>query len=104
MINVKRGDTLAFIVRRKNADGTPRTGEASQLKAQMRSGKDVLIGEFAITETPTPGDYLCQIAATLTQDYIPGTYNCDIQYTEGVVVQSSQTFQIVIEKDVTRNE
>lgn len=102
MISVKRGDTLAFLVRRTNDDGAPRTGEASKLKSQVRN-KDVLIGEFMITETITPGDYLFEIAAEDTAKWAVGKYNFDIQFTNGTFVQSSDTFIIIIEKDVTRN-
>jgi hypothetical protein len=102
MISVKRGDTLAFLVRRKNEDGTPRTGEASQLKSQIRS-KETLIGEFTITETVVPGEYLFEIKAVDTLDWAVGSYVCDIQFTEGDFVQSSDTFKITVEKDVTRD-
>lgn len=102
MISVKRGDTLAFLVRRTNEDGTPRTGEALKLKSQVRS-KDALLGEFVITETVVPGEYLFQIGATETLDWAVGSYSCDIQFTEGDFVQSSDTFKITVEKDVTRD-
>lgn len=104
MITVKRGDTLAFIVRRKNEDGTPRTGEALKLKSQLRNQKDVLLAEFDITETVVPGDYLFKVDATETALWITGTYNCDIQFKDGDIVQSSETFQVSVVKDVTRDE
>ena len=102
MISVKKGDTLAFLVRRTNDDGTPRTGEALNLKSQVRN-KDILVGEFTVTETITPGDYLFEISADDTSKWTVGKYNFDIQFTNGTFVQSSDTFTIVIEKDVTRN-
>lgn len=103
MISVKRGDTLAFIVRRKNEDDTPRTGEASKLKSQIRN-KDALIGEFAISETVVPGDYLFEIDAVTTSEWPVGSYTSDIQFRDGDFVQSSDTFKITVEKDVTRDE
>ena len=104
MLSIKRGDTLAFIVRRKNEDNTPRVGEASKLKSQIRTSKDVLLAELIITETETPGDYLFKVNAIETSLWLPGTYNCDIQFTDNEIVQSSDTFNIVVSKDVTRNE
>jgi hypothetical protein len=61
MVNTKIGDTLSFIVRRLNEDGTPRTGEGLKLKSQIRAQKGELIGEFIITETSVLGDYLFEI-------------------------------------------
>ena len=104
MITVKRGDTLAFIVRRKNKDGTPRTGEALKLKSQLRTQKDFFLAEFIITETIVPGDYLFKVSAVETTTWSPGTYNCDIQFNEDDIVQSSETFQVIVTKDVTRDE
>ena len=80
MLTLKRGDTLAFIVRRKNEDGTPRSGEALQLKSQIRTTKDVLISEFTITETEVLGDYLFKVDAINTSVWIPGVYIFDIQF------------------------
>lgn len=102
MITVKRGDTLAFIVRRTNEDGTPRTGESLNLKAQMRTSKEVLIAEFVIKETEVPGNYLFSISAIETALWTPGTYICDIEFTKDGVVESSDTFNIMVTKDVTR--
>jgi len=103
-IEVKRGDTLSFVVRRKNEDGTPRTGEASNLRSQIRNIKDALIAEITITETDVPGDYLFTVPATETSFWVPGKYTCDIQFTDVDFVESSNTFEVVVEKDVTRNE
>ena len=104
MIMVKRGDTLAFIARRTNENGSARTGEAAKLKAQLRNAKDELIGTFGINETEVLGDYLFKIDASLTRLFALGTYRCDIEFKDGDLVQSSPTFQISVTKDVTRDE
>ena len=101
-LNFKRGDTVSFIIRRKNEDGSPRTGDVDKLRAQIRNNKEVLIGSFLVTES-VPGDYLFQIEASVTKDWIPGAYVCDVEFKDGSFVQSTATFQIVIEKDVTRD-
>lgn len=98
---VKRGDTLALLVTRKNIDGTPRTGEASKLKAQIKSSKDILMADFEITETEIPGKYLFVVSATITGSMPLGSYVSDIQYTEDEYVNSCKTFKIIVEKDVT---
>lgn len=104
MISVKRGDTLAFIARRKNADGTPRTGEAAKLRSQVRTPKGLLLAELVVTEVDPPGDYLFQVGALITKDWPVGTHDCDIQFKDGDTVISSTTFNIVVVKDVTRDE
>lgn len=103
MITVKKGDTLAFIVKRMDKDGNPLAGDAAKLRSQLRSSKDVLIAEMVITETETPGSYLFQVSATKTATMDVGNYVFDIQYKDGDLVKSSETFQVRIEKDVTRD-
>ena len=100
-VTVKRGDTLSLLVTRKNIDGTPRTGEASKLKAQIKNAKDLLIAEFDITETEVLGTYLFVVSATITGDMSLGSYVSDIQFKEDEYVNSSKTFKIIVEKDVT---
>lgn len=104
MITVKRGDTLMFINRRQNQDGTPRTGEASKLSAQVRSTKEVLMADLTIVESDTPGDYILTCPASITKTWMAGDYNCDIEYSDDDFVRSSGTFMIKVEKDVTRSE
>ncbi len=104
IVTVKRGDTLALLVKRKNFDGSPRTGEASKLKSQIKNSKDILAAEFVITETNVPGDYSFVVNATITETLPLGNYNCDIQFSDGGFVQSTETFKIIVEKDVTEHE
>ena len=103
MITIKKGDTLAFIVKRSDKDGNPLTGDAAKLRSQLRNNKDVLIAEMVITETEIPGSYLFQVDATKTATMDVGTYVFDIQYKSGDLVKSSETFQVRVEKDVTRD-
>lgn len=103
MITVKKGDTLAFIVKRTDKDGTPLTGDAAKLRSQLRNNKDVLIAEMNITETEVLGSYLFQVSAAETALWDTGTYVFDIQYKDGDLVKSSETFQVKVEKDVTRD-
>ena len=103
MITFKKGDTLAFIVKRSDKEGNPLTGDAAKLRSQLRNNKDVLIAEMTITETEVPGSYLFQVDATKTATMDVGTYVFDIQYKDGNLVKSSETFQVRVEKDVTRD-
>ena len=104
MITVKRGDTLSFILRRTDEEGNPQTGIASKLKSQIRNRKDVLITEFIITETTELGDYLFVVPANVTNSFDVGTYFFDVEYTDNNIKSSSQTEQIQVVKDITRDD
>lgn len=80
---VKRGDTFAFTVQIRSADGEPLIGAADNLKCQGRYywNEDVLV-ELTISETETPGTYLFR--AGNTDSWLPQkTVNFDIQYSNG---------------------
>ena len=102
MIEVKRGDTLSFIVIRKDELGNPLTGDAVNLKAQIRDGDDILYGEFVITELPTAGEYLFTVDAQITKDFTIGRLYFDIEYKDNNVVYSTETMIINVVMDVTR--
>lgn len=104
MITLKRGDTLSFIVTRKDDQGQPLTGDASKLKSQLRTREDKLAAEFSITETETPGDYLFKVDAQTTKDFRPGELYFDIEYRDDDIVYSSETMTVNVIKDVTRDE
>jgi hypothetical protein len=101
-INLKRGDALAFIIRRTNADGTPDTGSASKMLCQLRDSTDKLVSTFTITETSTPGDYDFYIPASETKLWAPGIYDFDIEYDYDGRPVSSDTHQVKVMKDVSR--
>ena len=103
MITIKKGDTLAFIVRRRDKDNNPLTGDANKLYSQLRNNKDILVADMVITETDVPGDYLFQISSEITKGFDVGQYVFDIEYRDGNLVKSSETFQVNVIKDVTRN-
>lgn len=104
MITVKKGDTLSFIVKRDNEAGEPMTGDAAKLKSQIRTKKDELIANFTITETDVLGEYLFVVPAAITNTLIPGIYLFDIEYTDDDIVKSSDTMEIQVIKDVTRDD
>jgi len=101
MIYLKRGDTLTLLITRKDSDGLPLTGEASKLSSQIRDNNDLLIGSFIITETLDLGTYLFMISSNLTQDFPTSTLYFDIEYDDGVKVESSDTIMLLVKKDVT---
>lgn len=104
MITVKKGDTLSFIVKRSDEAGEPMTGDAAKLRSQIRTKKDELIATFTITETIIPGEYLFVVSALVTDTMLPGIYLFDIEYTDGEIVKSSDTMEIQVLKDVTKDD
>ena len=104
MLSVKRGDTLSFVVKRKNTDGSPMTGDENKLRSQLRDKSDVLQGEFVITETDTLGEYLFVIPPTVTKNWKEGSLFFDIEYRDGDLVSSSTTSEVKVIKDVTRDD
>ena len=104
MISVKRGDTLSFVVKRRNTDGSPMTGDASKLRSQLRDKSDNLQGEFIITETDILGDYLFVVPATVTKNWAIGSLFFDVEFKDGDIVSSSATSEIKVTKDVTRDD
>jgi len=102
MIELKRGDTLSFLVIRKDEAGLPLTGDAANLKSEVRDKNDKLYGTFVITETATLGTYLFEISSTITDLFPITVLYFDIQYKDGDTVQSSYTDEITVYKDVTR--
>lgn len=103
MISVKRGDTLQFIVSRKDENGNPLSGEANVLSSQLRNDLGELVGTFVITETATLGDYLFKIESTLTKAFAVGTYAFDIQCNGVDEVYSSETMYVRVLRDVTQD-
>lgn len=98
---IKRGDTFSFTVEIKdNVTGTPLLGAADRLRCQ---GRDVicskLMVEMVISETSS-GVYL--FVANSTQEW-PKKILFDIQYTDGDVISSSETFFLNVEEDITRD-
>lgn len=99
-MKIKRGDTLAFYVNFKDADGAPIA--YSNIKCQIRRRDGTLLSELTITPTATTGRYL--FSAGATDDFGLGSHECDIQVTVDEKVVSSETFKIEIVKDITRVE
>ena len=102
-LELTRGDTLSVIVVRKDENGNALTGDASMLRSQIRTPSDNLVGSFTITETSTPGEYLFEVASSITNTFPLGRLEWDIEYNNGSgYVKSSETLTIRVDKGVTR--
>lgn len=98
--NIKRGDTFAFYANLTDSTGTPVDIEASKIKCQVRDRRDVLIAELSVTATETEGKYLLTTQHD-TEDWPVETLYMDIQITDGDAVNSSETINFIVEKDIT---
>lgn len=98
---VKRGDTMAITVTRTESDGTtPINLTGYTVASQMRRGTVAITLTAAVTNAAA-GVVTLSAAAAVTELWTPGLYACDVEYTAGSDVQSSDTFHIEVLEDVT---
>lgn len=96
-IPFKRGDTFSLEATAIGEDITTWT-----IQSQIRDNSGTLISELDITKTDAAnGKY------TLTHDGSTSSWPlkmlyCDIQYTVGGVISSTETFRIEMIEDITR--
>ena len=96
---VKSGNTLAFYIDLADGDN-PVVGADAKLSCQVRSANDNLLATMDISEvSDTPGRYLLR---TQTNHNWTSPVQCDIQYVDGDIVTSTQTFQFIVERSITR--
>jgi len=97
---IKSGNTLAFYIDLADGDD-PIVGASLKLSSQVRSSTDKLLADLDITEVEgTPGRYLMRAA---TDKSWTSPVFCDIQYADGGVITSTQTFQFIVEKAITHD-
>lgn len=98
---IKLGDTFCFSAEiTDKATGDPLTGAASKLRCQGRNYLNGdLIAELTVTETSTPGTYLFSAGTTETWNTVQVLL--DIQYTDGDLISSTETFYVAVEGDIT---
>jgi hypothetical protein len=100
---IKRGDTFAFTADLTDTATTlPLTGAAADLRCEGRHYMtDTLICEPAVAETVEAGTYLFTVADTT--EWEPGArIYFDIEYTDGAVIASTETFYCDVEADITQ--
>jgi len=99
-VNVKRGDTLALDCTRTDSAGSAVSLAGVSIAAKMRRGST----EITLTASATDeaaGEFRLSALATTTDDWVLGVYDCDVEFTNGATVASSQTFQVNVVEDVT---
>lgn len=112
-VTVKRGDTLALVFHCLDADGDPQPLTECSARLQLRA--KVGTGTTVYAEATTDGGELVidapigTVTLTLpfadTEDLPIQTYESDLELTfPGGERVSSETFQIKILKDITRDQ
>ena len=98
---LKRGETFEFFAIITDAAGTPMVGVAEKFRCQIRTGAERLIAELGIEETDTLGEY--HFSTDSTDTWPIGTLLVDIRITSNGKIKSSDTYQILVQKEVTTN-
>ena len=104
---IKRGDTFAIVCTYKQ-EGQPVDVTPFFIRAQVRDLRNQLIAELAVAKLPIdtgptgPDDNTGKFTLSAGNiDWLPGQYQCDIEFSNGGNVRSTDTFFIPVVADVT---
>lgn len=100
-IKFKRGDTFSLSCTYK-VDGVATSVSSIDIDSQIRDNRDKLIQELTVTKLIGTGEFTLTSTAEETADWPITTMKCDIQFSEGGSIRSTQTFDVVIIEDVTK--
>lgn len=93
----KRGDTFSLQATANGEDITTWT-----IQSQIRDNAGTLISELTVTKIDSPsGEYTLTHTGSTAAWPLKMLY-CDIQYTVGGVISSTETFRIEVVEDITR--
>ncbi|WP_116082140.1 hypothetical protein [Tropicimonas sp. IMCC34011] len=107
IIKHRRGDTftLACTAYLDDAEETPRPLADVTIRSQVRHASDGTRYDLTVQVVDAAaGTYLITAPAVDTEEWRVGPWNCDIEYEEGGVVNSTETFVVQVEKDVTHDD
>lgn len=96
----KRGDTFFLTVTRMDDAGAVVNLTGTTVAAKMRSGAAEITLTAQVTNA-AGGTVALSAAAAATELWTPGLYNCDVEFTTGADVTSSDTFRVLVVEDVT---
>lgn len=101
-VTVKQGDSLEWVVTVSEA-GTGVDISAWSIRAQIRQG-DTLIANLTVTKTAAgSGVFSLTATATQTDAWSAGTHKCDVEFTDGSDVFSTETFDVVVLEDISHD-
>lgn len=100
---IKRGDSFILACTYKQ-DGVPTNVDPFLIRAQVRDSSDALVQALVVSkanQTSNPGVFV--LSAGTIDTWPIDLLRCDIQFSEGETVRSTQTFHIPVEEDVTHD-
>ena len=99
----KQGDTFALACVYKENDA-PASLVGFTIKSQIRDSSGVLVAELVATIDPDQDANKGKFSLTFspTDEWPVDACVCDIEYTTGGVKNSTETFIVPVEADVTR--
>lgn len=100
-IQFKRGDTFTLTCTYK-VDGVATSVSALTIESQIRNQRNALIQELTVTKLAGTGQFTLVASAIDTTDWPVSVLRCDIQFSEGGVVRSTQTFDIYVAEEITK--
>jgi len=100
VVNIKRGDTLSLAGTYK-VDGVAASVSAMTIESHVKNHSGDLIEELTVTKTSGTGTFTISATAVQTAEWPLTTLKCDIQFSASGVVQSTETFSISVEEDIT---
>lgn len=96
----KRGDSWEFDCVRVDGSGDAIDLSLVDITASMRAGDDVY--DFTVTKTDAVnGAFRLSMAPAVTETMIPSLHLADVQFAQAGDVDSSETFNIVVQEDIT---
>lgn len=100
---IKRGDSFLLACTYK-VGGVPSDVTNYTIRSQVRNSSDTLVQELTVTKADQaayPGDFT--LVAGVISAWPIDLLRCDIEFSEGGTVRSTQTFMIPVVEDVTRD-
>jgi len=100
-IKFKRGDTFNLTCTYK-VNGVATSVSDIDIDSQIRDNRGALVQDLAVTKLVGTGEFTLIATATETAEWPTSVLRCDVQFSEGGSVRSTQTFDVVVLEDITR--
>ena len=100
-INFKRGDTFTLTCTYK-VNGVATSVADIDIDSQIRNQRDALIADLTVTKLSGTGQFTLVATATQTAMWPVNVLRCDIQFSQGGMVRSTQTIDISVLEDITQ--
>ena len=101
-ISHKRGDSVEWALT-VSVDGSAADITDWSIRAQLRQGS-TLTESLTVTKTNSSiGVFVISATATETASWAVGSHSCDVEFTQGSDVFSTETFTLKVLEDITRD-